>query len=59
MEFFFPISTTKLRTFQMTQSSNEACRAAGGRHFGRCPHYVVSVTRDLVMLKIKAALHGY
>lgn len=42
-----------------TPSSNEACRAAGGRHFGRCQHHVASVLHNLVMLKIKAALHGH
>lgn len=59
MEFVFLISTTKLRTFQKTQSFNEACRSAAGRHFGQCLHYVVSIIHNLVMLKMKAALHGY
>lgn len=53
---FFPISTTKLRTFQKTRSSNEACLAAGGWHFGRCLHYVVSITHDLVTLEIKSSI---
>lgn len=53
---FVPISTTKLRTFLKTRFSNEACLAAGGRHFGRCLHYVVSITHDLVTLEIKSSI---
>lgn len=59
MELVFLISTTKLRTFKQTQSFNEACRTAAGRHFGQRLHYVVSTIHNLVMLKMKAALHGY
>lgn len=45
-----------MRTFLKTQFSNEACLAAGGRHFGRCLHYVVSITHDLVTLEIKSSI---
>lgn len=52
------MSTTKVH-LKDTMFWMRLAAPTGGRHFGRCPHYLVSMVHGSVMLEIKAALHGY